>query len=64
MLIDSCNALAEEKLSGKKYPEVRTDILGFRAGQHIIFFRKTSSNTIEIARILHSSMDLKNRIAE
>ncbi|MBC7721360.1 MAG: type II toxin-antitoxin system RelE/ParE family toxin [Pedobacter sp.] len=64
MLLDACKELAEEKLSGKKYPEIRADVLGFRIGQHIIFFRKANNNTIEIARILHSSMDLKNRIDE
>ena len=62
MLLDACKELAEEKLSGKKYSEIRADILGFRIGQHIIFFRRANSNAIEIARILHSSMDLKSRI--
>lgn len=62
MLLDACKELAEEKLSGKKYLDIRSDILGFRIEQHIIFFRKASINTIEIARILHSSMDLKSRM--
>ena len=64
MLLDSCQELADEKVSGKSYEEVSKDILGFKIGQHIIFYRKQKGNKIEIARILHSRMDLKNRIHE
>ena len=64
MLIDTCQELADDKLSGKKYLEVEMDILGFKVGQHIIFYKKLKSNKIEIARILHSRMDLKSRIGE
>ena len=64
MLIDSCQELADDKLSGKNYPEIEKDTFGFRVGQHIIFYKKLKSNKIEIARILHSRMDLKSRIGE
>ena len=40
MLIDTCQELADDKLSGKKYLEVEKDILGFKVGQHIIFYKK------------------------
>ena len=59
MLLDSCQDLAEGKVSGKNYPEIHTEILGFRAGQHILFYRKLSPGKIEITRILHVQMDLK-----
>lgn len=64
MLLDSCQDLAEGKVSGKNYPEIHADIIGFRAGQHILFYRKLSSIKIEIVRILHVQMDLKNRVQE
>jgi toxin ParE1/3/4 len=64
MLLDSCQELAEGKVSGKSYEEIGKGILGFRIGQHIVFYRKLKGNKIEIARILHSKMDLKNRIQE
>ena len=64
MLIDTCQELADDKLSGKKYLEVEKDVLGFKVGQHIIFYKKLKSNKIEIARILHSRMDLRSRIGE
>ncbi len=56
--------LADNPKLGKPYSEVEAYLLGYRATQHIIFFRKTSQTTIEIIRVLHSRMDLKNRIAE
>ena len=64
MLIDTCQELADDKLSGKKYLEVEKDVLGFKVGQHIIFYKKLKSNKIEIARILHSRMDLKSKIGK
>lgn len=62
MLLDSCQDLADGKVSGKNYPEISTEIFGLRAGQHILFYRKLSANKVEIAGILHAQMDLKNRI--
>lgn len=64
MLLDSCQDLADGKVTGKNYPEINTEIFGFRAGQHILFYRKLSADKIEIARILHAQMDLRNRIRE
>jgi toxin ParE1/3/4 len=64
MLLDTCQDLADAKVSGKNYPEINNEILGFRAGQHILFYRQLSHDKVEIARILHTQMDLKNRIQE
>jgi toxin ParE1/3/4 len=64
MLIDACQELADEKVGGKVYPDVMQDIAGFKVGLHIIFYRKIKGNKIEIARILHNRMDLKNRMQE
>jgi toxin ParE1/3/4 len=64
MLLDTCQELADGKLSGKNYHEVDEQILGFKIAQHIIFYRKVKTTKLEIARILHSRMDLKNRMQE
>lgn len=40
---------------------------GYRVSKvksHLIFFRKTGDNIIEIIRILHQSMDIENRLKE
>jgi toxin ParE1/3/4 len=62
MLLDTCQYLADGKVSGKNYPDINKEILGFRAGLHILFYRKLSADKVEIARILHTQMDLKNKI--
>ncbi|MCW3073733.1 MAG: type toxin-antitoxin system RelE/ParE family toxin [Flaviaesturariibacter sp.] len=64
LLLDCCQELADGKVFGKTYEEIGTGILGFRIGEHIIFYRKQKGDKIEIARILHSRMDLKNRMEE
>lgn len=64
MLLDTCQDLADGNYSGKSYPEISSEILGFKAGRHVIFYRKAKSSGIEIARFLHERMDLKNRIHE
>ena len=62
-LLDSCQDLSEGKLAGKSYTEISPEILGYKSGRHIIFYRKTK-NAIEVARILHERMDLKIRLKE
>ena len=64
MLLDYCQDLADNKLSGKHYPEISEEIFGIKAGLHIVFYRKIKNNRIEVTRILHSRMDLKNRLQE
>lgn len=64
LLLDAWEDLANEKVAGKLYPEIGDQVFGFRISRHIIFFRKTGPQKIEVARILHSSMDLKNRMKE
>lgn len=62
MLLGNCQALASNPDAGRDYSAVIQNLLGFRAGRHIIFYRKTGNDEIEIARILHEQMDLKNRL--
>ncbi len=64
MIIDSCEELGRKKVVGKTYPEVHDEILDYKIGQHIIFYRPIKGDKIEVARILHSRMDLKNRLQE
>jgi toxin ParE1/3/4 len=64
MIIHSCQELADGKVSGRNYEEIDKDIFGYRVRKHIIFYRKQKGRKIEIARILHGRMDLRNRIQE
>jgi len=64
MLLDICKKLALKPGMGKRYDEVFAGLLGYKADRHIIFYRTMSDKEIEIVRILHGRMDLKNRIAD
>ncbi|WP_396197332.1 type II toxin-antitoxin system RelE/ParE family toxin [Flavobacterium sp.] len=62
LLIDSCQELANTPNQGKKYEIIEKNVLGFRAGQHLIFYKIVTEKEIEVIRILHGMMDLKNHL--
>jgi toxin ParE1/3/4 len=64
MLLDNCGVVAFNPEIGKNYSIIIENLLGFKAGRHIIFYRKSAADEIEIIRILHEQMDLRNRIKE
>ena len=64
MILQNCKEIANSPELGKNYSAVTENLLGFKAGRHIIFYRKIDETEVEITRILHEQMDLKNRITE
>jgi len=64
MILQNCKEVANSPELGKNYSGVTENLLGFKAGRHIIFYRKIDETEVEITRILHEQMDLKNRITE
>jgi toxin ParE1/3/4 len=64
MLIKYCENAAANPEIGKNYARIYTDLLGIKTGRHIIFYRKTEKDAIEILRILHEQMDIKTRLKE
>jgi len=59
-----CNGIGESPNIGKEYDGVSRNLLGLKSGRHIIFYQQISNERIEVVRILHERMDLKNKIAE
>ena len=64
LLISFCEKISENPTIGRNYDEINKNIFGCRAGRHIIFYQIMKTFEIEVLRILHESMDLKNRIQE
>ena len=62
LLIDSCQKFASEPTLGKSYEVVEQHLLGFKTGQHLIFYSVVVAQEIEVIRILHGMMDLKNQL--
>lgn len=59
-----CVKIGDNPVIGKRYFEVKLNLLGLNSGNHIIFYMVTSVNKIEIIRILHEKMDLKNKFRD
>jgi len=64
MLLEICQDIADNPELGKNYEGIKSDLFGLKANRHVIFYRKSKVNSIEITRILHERMDLKRRITE
>ena len=62
LLIASCQEVAKKPSLGKAYDIVRDGLFGFKAGEHILFYQVVSAQEIEVLRILHGMMDLRNKI--
>ena len=64
MLLDNFRAIVNNPSMGKSYEGIFREICGYKAGRHIIFYRRLNANEVEITRILHEQMDIKNRIRD
>ena len=62
LIMASCMDLANNPQLGRSYNIISQNLLGYKCGEHIIFYQEIIKNEIEIARVLHGMMDLKNKI--
>ncbi len=62
LLIESFTEIAENPVLGKNFDIIIESLKGFKVGRHIVFYREIEGSRIEIIRILHDHMDLKNRL--
>lgn len=63
-LKDTCNQIGKYPELQKSYKEIEKDLFGVKSGKHIMFFKILNNQEVEVIRILHARMDLKNRISE
>ena len=59
----ACMQIVKNPELGREY-NITNNLLGLRIGKHIIFYQIMAGDEIEVIRILHERMDLKNRINE
>ncbi|MCB9261795.1 MAG: type II toxin-antitoxin system RelE/ParE family toxin [Flavobacteriales bacterium] len=64
LFLENFQHIADDPNIGKKYDVIEDNLMGLRVSRHIIFYRRLNDKTIEITRILHGRMDLKNRMEE
>lgn len=58
----ACKQIGKNPGLGKEYNDVSRNLFGLKSGKHIIFYQLVSDKEIEVVRILHERMDLKNRL--
>ncbi len=64
LIIAAFEEIAENPALGKSYAALSKEIFGFKVGKHIVFYRLQKPKEVEILRVLHARMDLKNRLRE
>ena len=62
LIIDTCSVIAKKPQIGKVYDEIYPDLKGQKVSKHVVFYRLMEDKTIEITRILHERMDLKDKL--
>lgn len=64
MLRLACKEIGKNPGIGKEYSSIANHLLGLHSGRHIIFYQQIAQGEIEVIRILHEQMDLRNRLNE
>lgn len=62
LILNACATVAKKPQQGKVYEEIYPNLKGKKTSKHIIFYRIMEDKSIEITRILHERMDLKNKL--
>jgi len=58
----ACREISDNPTIGKKYAEISIRLLGYKINKHIIFYHLISGDEVEVIRMLHERMDLKNHL--
>lgn len=65
LIFDEIEYLCQKPNSGSYFSHVRKNYLRSRVKSHFIFYKiNEKQNELEIIRILHQQMDIKNRLNE
>lgn len=64
LIMDEIEFIAENFESGTSKEHIRKGNRSTKVKSHIIFYKKSSKNIIEIIRVLHQNMDIENRLNE
>ncbi len=62
LIIEEIRFIADNFLIGKSIEQTRKNYRVSKVKSHLNFFKKDENNTVEIVRILHQRMDIKNRL--
>ena len=61
---DAFHLLADTPMAGKECDYIKKGYRKFPQGSHVIFYKASSQNNIEIIRILHKHMDVSPQFSD
>ncbi|NVO11189.1 MAG: type II toxin-antitoxin system RelE/ParE family toxin [Bacteroidales bacterium] len=64
LIIDEIEFISENFESGKSVDYIKKGYRASIVNSHIVFYKKSRKNIVEIIRVLHQRMDIENRIDE
>ncbi|MGV3459560.1 MAG: type II toxin-antitoxin system RelE/ParE family toxin [Flavobacterium sp.] len=62
LIIEEIKYIASNFESGRNMDYIKKDYRAANVKSHIIFYKKASDDVIEIVRVLHQAMDIKNKL--
>lgn len=62
LIIDEIEYVSENFEATKDFGNIRKNYKFSKVKSHLVFYKKTENTELEVVRILHERMDIKNRI--
>ena len=64
LLVDEIEYVSENFENAKNFGNFRKSYKYSKVNSHLLFYKKAENNEMEVVRILHEKMDIKNRISD
>lgn len=62
LIFDEIEYVAEHFNAARDFGRIRSGYRYSKVKSHLVFFRKAKTGEIEVVRVLHERMDIKNRL--
>ena len=62
LIVDEIEYVSENFEIAKNFENIRKNYKYSKVKSHLVFYKKTLNSEMEVVRILHERMDIKNRI--
>ena len=64
LIVDEIEYVSENFEETNDFRNIRKNYRFSKVNSHLVFYRKTENTEMEVVRILHERMDIKNRISD